>query len=99
MLGNIGFVLKLIVSAFKGLFSAVGFMRPLMAGKSAAEGRELKTLPESTFDDVLRRLTSGSPGDSLLRTAYESLKTRAFTPEFLRTEYVKEWLPVRGYGY
>ncbi|MNW22212.1 hypothetical protein D3C71_2235700 [compost metagenome] len=70
-----------------------------MAGKSAAQGRELKTLPESTFDDVLRGLTSGGPEDSLLRTAYESLKTRAFTPEFLRTEYVKEWLPVRGYGY
>lgn len=88
----IGTLLKAVGPAVSGVMGAIGFSKPFRAGKAAAEGRELKNVSETAFDDALRLLTSPDHDEPKIRTAYESLKTSVFAPDFLRNDYVKRWL-------
>lgn len=85
------------VKTFAFIKAAAGpflkWLKPLRAGKSAAETPyELKTIDQNVFDEVLRRIAVADPKDSIFTHAYDASTNKLFTPDFLRTRNVQDWL-------
>jgi hypothetical protein len=70
--------------------------RFLMGGRVERRAAEspatLKALPQAVFDDVLGRIATADPSDSLFKLATNAVTRLLFTPAFLRTENVQTWL-------
>lgn len=81
-----------IMAVIRGIPQALGFYKPLAASKAAAEGSQIASPSVETFDSALRRVKAANPNDSPLITLFESVKAKIFTPDFLRTQNVQNWL-------
>lgn len=87
------FTLKAIAS-IKALASSLQkWLKPLRAGKSAAEAPdEFKAIDQTKLDEVLRRIAAADPKDSIFTHAFDAATNKIFTPDFLRTRNVQDWL-------
>ena len=80
-------LIKTVVGPFLSLF------KKRRAEVTAAEAPEsLKSIEQSSFDDVLSRIAAADPGDSIFKRLADTATNRFFTPEFLRTTNVQAWL-------
>lgn len=89
------------VKTFAFIKAAAGpflkWLKPLRAGKCAAEApHELKAIDQSLFDEVLRRIAVADPKDSIFTHAHDAATNKLFTPDFLRTTNVQNWLNEPG---
>lgn len=87
-------VVKALATLVKSVAAPVlRWFKPLSAEKSAAVAPEkLKTIDQSVFDGVLRRLAAADPNDSIFLHMYDAATNQCFTPDFLRTPNVQDWL-------
>lgn len=88
------FFVKVLATLVKSVAGPVlRWFKPLSAEKSAAEAPEkLKTIDQSVFDGVLRRLAAADPADSIFMRMYNAATNKCFTPDYLRTPNVQNWL-------
>lgn len=72
---------------------AIPFFKPLAAQKAAAQAPEkFRSIDETLFDDVFRRLIEAEPRDSIFTRTYDAAISKLVTPEFIRTPCVRAWL-------
>lgn len=91
----------LAVKAYAALKAAAGpvlkLLKPLRAEKTAGDASEkFKTIDQATFDGVLRRIAAADPTDSIFTRLADPATNRFFTPEFLKTKNVQDWLQEPG---
>lgn len=72
---------------------AIPFFKPLAAQKAAAQAPEkFRSIDETLFDDVFRRLIEAEPSDSIFTRTYDATISKLVTPDFIRTPSVRAWL-------
>lgn len=71
----------------------VPLLKPLAAQKAAAQAPEkFKSIDETLFDDVFRRLIEAEPSDFIFTRTYDAAISKLLTPDFIRAPSVRAWL-------
>jgi hypothetical protein len=86
-------VKKALDVAKAGAGPLLKWLRRLRAEKAAADAPEkFKAIDQATLDGVLRRIAAADHTDSIFTHFYDAATNRLFTPDFLKTQNVQDWL-------